>query len=345
MLAAVASITSRVRLGPLVSRVALLPDQVLIDALVTIDRMAEGRLIAGLGAGDHLNRAEQAPYGMAFPGLAERLARLETVTAELGGRGIQHVDRWTLAAGPRAGRPGGRRLELLGRARKRTGVLFPAAGRPSELTWGGSAAPDGRPRRASAGAGSGWAWRGSIYGPPPDVDWPRFMAKMAGAAEAVQLAWTIVEFRRINGLPPYVFAIINELRDDARRAGEDVIDLGFGNPDIPSPDIAVEKLAEAARNPRNHRYSASRGIPKLRLAVVQPLPAPLRRRARPRHRSGHHDRGQGGPVPPDVDAGRTGRHRHGPDAELPDPHLRARCSPAPTSSRSGSAPTRTSSPT
>ncbi len=77
-----------------------------------------------------------------------------------------------------------------------------------------------------------------------------------------------MEFRRINGLPPYVFAIINELRDEARRAGRDVIDMGFGNPDIPSPDSAVEKLAEAARNPRNHRYSASRGIPKLRLAVA-----------------------------------------------------------------------------
>jgi alanine-synthesizing transaminase len=77
-----------------------------------------------------------------------------------------------------------------------------------------------------------------------------------------------VEFRRINGLPPYVFAIINELRDDARRAGRDVIDMGFGNPDIPSPDTAVEKLAEAVRNPRNHRYSASRGIPKLRLAIA-----------------------------------------------------------------------------
>jgi alanine-synthesizing transaminase len=76
-----------------------------------------------------------------------------------------------------------------------------------------------------------------------------------------------VEFRRINGLPPYVFAIINELRDEARHAGKDVIDLGFGNPDIPSPDTAVDKLAEAARNPRNHRYSASRGIPKLRLAI------------------------------------------------------------------------------
>jgi alanine-synthesizing transaminase len=77
-----------------------------------------------------------------------------------------------------------------------------------------------------------------------------------------------VEFRRINGLPPYVFAIINQLRDEARQAGRDVVDMGFGNPDIPSPDLAVEKLAEAARNPRNHRYSASRGIPKLRLAVA-----------------------------------------------------------------------------
>jgi alanine-synthesizing transaminase len=77
-----------------------------------------------------------------------------------------------------------------------------------------------------------------------------------------------VEFRRINGLPPYVFAIINQLRDEARHDGRDVVDMGFGNPDIPSPDFAVEKLAEAARNPRNHRYSASRGIPKLRLAVA-----------------------------------------------------------------------------
>src|SRR5215210_1150571 len=76
-----------------------------------------------------------------------------------------------------------------------------------------------------------------------------------------------MEFRRINALPPYVFTIIDGLKMAARRAGDDVIDLGFGNPDIPSPDIAVEKLAEAARNSRNHRYSASRGIPKLRAAA------------------------------------------------------------------------------
>jgi len=76
-----------------------------------------------------------------------------------------------------------------------------------------------------------------------------------------------MEFRRINGLPPYVFAHIDALKLAARRAGRDVIDLGFGNPDIPSPAVAVDKLVEAARNPRNHRYSASRGIPKLRQAI------------------------------------------------------------------------------
>jgi alanine-synthesizing transaminase len=78
-----------------------------------------------------------------------------------------------------------------------------------------------------------------------------------------------VEFRRITNLPPYVFTIIDGLKVAARRAGEDVIDLGFGNPDLPSPPTAVDKLCEAVRNPRNHRYSASRGIPKLREAVTE----------------------------------------------------------------------------
>jgi alanine-synthesizing transaminase len=77
-----------------------------------------------------------------------------------------------------------------------------------------------------------------------------------------------VEFRRITGLPPYVFAEIDALKLELRRQGRDVIDLGFGNPDLPSPDVAVEKLAEAAHNPRNHRYSSSRGIPKLRQAIA-----------------------------------------------------------------------------
>ena len=77
-----------------------------------------------------------------------------------------------------------------------------------------------------------------------------------------------MEFRRINGLPPYVFATINGLKAAARSEGRDIVDFGFGNPDLPSPDLAVEKLAEAAHNPKNHRYSASRGLPNLRLAMA-----------------------------------------------------------------------------
>jgi alanine-synthesizing transaminase len=76
-----------------------------------------------------------------------------------------------------------------------------------------------------------------------------------------------MDFRRVTDLPPYAFAEIDRLKIELRRAGEDVVDLGFGNPDIPSPEVAVEKLCEAARKPRNHRYSATRGIPRLRSAI------------------------------------------------------------------------------
>ncbi len=79
----------------------------------------------------------------------------------------------------------------------------------------------------------------------------------------------MLELRRISELPPYAFAEIDGLKLQLRREGIDVIDLGFGNPDIPSPEIAVAKLAEAAAKPRNHRYSASRGIPNLRQAVCE----------------------------------------------------------------------------
>ncbi len=102
--------------------------------------------------------------------------------------------------------------------------------------------------------------------------WPRRRGRAGRGRRHRPGAETVVdfpmEFRRINGLPPYVFATINDLKLSSRRAGRDVIDLGFGNPDLPSPDVAVNKLAEAAHNPRNHRYSASRGIPKLRSAVA-----------------------------------------------------------------------------
>ena len=68
------------------------------------------------------------------------------------------------------------------------------------------------------------------------------------------------EFYRIKRLPPYVFTIVNDLKSKARAQGEDIIDLGMGNPDQGTPKHIVDKLCEAARNPRNHRYSASRGI-------------------------------------------------------------------------------------
>ncbi len=75
------------------------------------------------------------------------------------------------------------------------------------------------------------------------------------------------EFRRMSRLPPYVFAIVNELKMDLRRRGEDIIDMGMGNPDIPTPKHIVDKLVEAAEKGQNHRYSASAGITKLRHAI------------------------------------------------------------------------------
>ena len=76
------------------------------------------------------------------------------------------------------------------------------------------------------------------------------------------------DFHRITRLPPYVFAIVDQLKMEARRRGEDIIDLGMGNPDLPTPKHIVHKLVEAVKNPRNHRYSASKGIYKLRLAIT-----------------------------------------------------------------------------
>ena len=75
------------------------------------------------------------------------------------------------------------------------------------------------------------------------------------------------EFARLDRLPPYVFTRVNKIKMDARHAGEDIIDLGMGNPDMPTPKHIVDKLVEASRKGRNHRYSASMGITKLRIAI------------------------------------------------------------------------------
>ena len=75
-------------------------------------------------------------------------------------------------------------------------------------------------------------------------------------------------FARLDRLPPYVFATVNEIKMNARRAGVDIIDLGMGNPDLGTPQHIVDKLVEASQKPQNHRYSASMGITKLRMAIA-----------------------------------------------------------------------------
>src|SRR5882757_2231835 len=77
------------------------------------------------------------------------------------------------------------------------------------------------------------------------------------------------EFRRLTRLPAYVFNITSELKAAARRRGEDIIDFGMGNPDGPTPKAIVDKLIEAAQRPETHRYSMSKGIPRLRRAICR----------------------------------------------------------------------------
>ena len=79
---------------------------------------------------------------------------------------------------------------------------------------------------------------------------------------------TLIKFSRMRRLPPYVFAQVNELKMELRRAGKDIVDLGMGNPDLPTPTHIVDKLIEAVQKSHNHRYSASRGITKLREAIA-----------------------------------------------------------------------------
>jgi len=89
---------------------------------------------------------------------------------------------------------------------------------------------------------------------------------MLGASGQAEPTMIPTEFHRIRRLPPYVFAEVNEMKATARARGEDIIDLGMGNPDSATPLHIVDKLVEAAGDPRTHRYSTSKGIPGLRLA-------------------------------------------------------------------------------
>ena len=131
-----------------------------------------------------------------------------------------------------------------------------------------------------------------------------------------------MEFRRVPSLPPYVFAVTEQLKLELRRAGNDVIDLGFGNPDLASPPAVVEKLAEAAAKPHNHRYSASRGIPKLRSAICDLYRDRFGVELDPGDAGGRDDRREGGAGAPDVGARGAGRQCGRARAGVSDPPLR-----------------------
>ena len=271
------------------------------------------------------SRAENVAYGIPFEPADERRARLA-----VGGRGRARAGgspcgsaaacprrsswpgRWRCcgqpvggraAAGGRAhrGRPGGH-LGRTGRGHRRGGPCRglqrswprpgppgPSAPGPTRSRWWPrrprrSAALDGRPgsgrpRRCPERTVPGWppAALTSADGVPPDQR----------------------PARRTSSPPS------TSCRPPARREGRDVIDLGFGNPDLPSPDVAVEKLAEAGPQPAQPPLFGQPGHPEDPPGHLRPLPAQVRGRARPRHRGGHHHRRQGGPLPPDVGAGRA----------------------------------------
>lgn len=183
LLAAMATTTERIRLGPLASRVTLLPVPVLVDALATLDEVSGGRVIAGIGTGDRLTEPENEAYGLPFPPLKERLALLAEVAQALRGREVRtwiggrspqvraiaavEADAWNSWDGPLA------ELAVYQKTYQK------------EATWAGPPPPDGDFEghlRRLAESRVGWA----VYGPPPSIEWTSFVAKLAGAAEGVR---------------------------------------------------------------------------------------------------------------------------------------------------------------
>ena len=180
LLAAVGFITRRIRLGTLVSRVTPLPGAVLVDALTTLDRIAGGRLIAGLGTGDSLTKPENLAYGVPFPRLSERLTALTNVTRALRER---RVLVWIGGRSPEVRDLAGREADGWNCWDGSVDELAAFSGR-GDRTWAGPPPSDGELSvhlRFLAEAGAAWV----VYGPPPSTDWPRFVSELAGAAEGV----------------------------------------------------------------------------------------------------------------------------------------------------------------
>ena len=130
------------------------------------------------------------------------------------------------------------------------------------------------------------------------------------------------EFYRIKRLPPYVIAEVNGMRAAARAAGEDIIDLGMGNPDLPPPAHVIEKLCEVASQARRARLFAVQGHSGAAPRAGELLWPPLRSRGRSRDRGGRHDGIERGPRKPRDRDHRAGRRDPRAQSFLPDPHLR-----------------------
>jgi alkanesulfonate monooxygenase SsuD/methylene tetrahydromethanopterin reductase-like flavin-dependent oxidoreductase (luciferase family) len=180
LLAAVACVTDHIQLGTLVSRVNLLPSALLVEALATLNGIAGGRVIAGIGVGDSVTKRENSAYGLPFPPVSARLDAATYVARSLRHRGLpvwiggrsarvrelarREADAWNCWGGS---------LEEL--------AAFPG---PGQRTWGGPPPPRDELSghlRSLAGAGAAWV----VYGPPSTTDWVRFVSELAGAAEEV----------------------------------------------------------------------------------------------------------------------------------------------------------------
>jgi alkanesulfonate monooxygenase SsuD/methylene tetrahydromethanopterin reductase-like flavin-dependent oxidoreductase (luciferase family) len=180
LLAAVASNTSHIQLGTLVSRVNLMPGPLLVAALTTLDRMAPGRVIAGIGVGDSLTKQENLAYGLPFPPVSSRLDTAREMVRSLRNRGLCV---WI----------GGRSSRVRDLAQREADgwncwgcsrEQLAAFSGPGQLTWGGPPpAGDELSSHLQSLEDAGVAW--VVYGPPPRTDWARFVPLLAGAAQEV----------------------------------------------------------------------------------------------------------------------------------------------------------------
>ena len=225
-------------------------------------------------------------------------AAADAAASDYGARG-----RARCGASPAAGRRGRRRAR---RQAEEEGGRRP---RPAPKTCCGRSKPGSRPGRST-----GAPRRAAAEHPAP----ARRHRPPAQQAEPNAME----EFHKVRRLPPYVFEEVNRLKATARAAGADIIDLGMGNPDLPTPPFIVDKLCEVIRDPRSHRYSASKGIAGPAQGAGGLLRPPLRREARPRHPGRRDARLEGRLRQHGAGDHRAGRRGAVPEPDLPDPRLR-----------------------